>query len=169
MDITPLLRPHPPWLFWNVTDDAETLTASLHASGHRWRSLRGPAMRTTQEMFAEFKLALRFPEYFGQNWDALEDCLRDFAWWPAPSYILVLTNASEVLAAEPPSELRLLLRIVRAVGDQWAQPELLPDGTQRPAIPFHLVFQVHPRDYQKLLTRVTALDAAVGFGRLLAS
>jgi RNAse (barnase) inhibitor barstar len=28
----------------------------------------------------QLSLSLHFPEYFGHNWDALQDCLRDFHW-----------------------------------------------------------------------------------------
>jgi len=38
-----------------------------------------PAMPTKGESIAEFGVALRFPEWFGHNLDALADALHDFA------------------------------------------------------------------------------------------
>ena len=32
---------------------------------------------------------LRFPEYFGRNWDALVECLRDLSWLPLGRVVLV--------------------------------------------------------------------------------
>ncbi len=32
------------------------------------------------ELLDELKKKLMFPEYFGFNWDALSDCLKDFHW-----------------------------------------------------------------------------------------
>jgi RNAse (barnase) inhibitor barstar len=42
-----------------------------------------------------------FPSWFGHNWDALFDCLNDLGWRPAPGYVLVLENPSELRDTEP--------------------------------------------------------------------
>ena len=34
-------------------------------------------------LFAAFATSLNFPVYFGENWDAFEECLRDLSWLPA--------------------------------------------------------------------------------------
>jgi RNAse (barnase) inhibitor barstar len=45
--------------------------------------------------------ALRFPEWFGGNWDALADCLADLSWLPAPGYLLLLARTEAWRTADP--------------------------------------------------------------------
>ncbi|MEI7430504.1 MAG: barstar family protein [Betaproteobacteria bacterium] len=45
---------------------------------------------------------LAFPEWFGGNLDALNDCLTDFSWHPAPGYVITLSG-SELLSTHPTS------------------------------------------------------------------
>lgn len=33
--------------------------------------------------------ALSFPDYYGNNWDALEECLFDLSWWAGPVIVLI--------------------------------------------------------------------------------
>lgn len=37
--------------------------------------------------------ALAFPDWFGQNWDALEDCLTDLSWSSAAGHVLLFDGA----------------------------------------------------------------------------
>ena len=37
-------------------------------------------IRSREKLFSILSKALKFPSYFGRNWDALNDCLRDFSW-----------------------------------------------------------------------------------------
>lgn len=62
------------------------------------RIIRGQHCHTTPALFQEFAAALQFPDYFGHNWDALDECLSDLEWLPARGYILVITNAERVLS-----------------------------------------------------------------------
>ena len=39
--------------------------------------------------------ALKFPAWFGRNWDALADCLENMSWWPVACYLLLLEHADE--------------------------------------------------------------------------
>lgn len=45
------------------------------------------------EFLHRIALAMRFPDWFGQNWDALADCLGDLGWLPADGYVIVLEHA----------------------------------------------------------------------------
>src|SRR5690606_15638938 len=48
--------------------------------------------RDKADALCRFARALRFPEWFGHNWDALADCLSDLSWMPADRYLLLLTG-----------------------------------------------------------------------------
>lgn len=43
---------------------------------------------------------LKFPDYFGNNWDALTDCLRDFSWVEANRIVLLHEGLPRQLAAD---------------------------------------------------------------------
>jgi hypothetical protein len=45
--------------------------------------------------------ALRFPDWFGGNWDALADSLADLSWLAAPGYVLLLEHIAAWRAADP--------------------------------------------------------------------
>lgn len=46
-------------------------------------------IRTKEELFDKLTQAGEFPPYFGRNWDALLDCLRDFEWIPARKIAII--------------------------------------------------------------------------------
>ena len=53
--------------------------------------VRIPAgLRSKQKLFTVLADKLRFPAYFGWNWDALEECLRDLSWLPPEMGIAIV-------------------------------------------------------------------------------
>lgn len=73
----------------------------------------GRSCRTRAAFFQEVARVLDLPSYFGRNWDALTDSLRDTG--PVG---LVVTHAEDLLAAEPAGQLAALLRVMsRAAAD----------------------------------------------------
>jgi len=53
------------------------------------------------DLLARIADALEFPWWFGQNWDALADCLGDLEWLPAEGYVLLLDAADDLRRAAP--------------------------------------------------------------------
>ncbi len=82
-------------------DDAAALDAAAERAGlARWRvDLAG--VRTKGELLARLAERLRFPEWFGDNWDALNDVLAEQAWEQPNGIVLTLEHCSDLAAADP--------------------------------------------------------------------
>ena len=105
------------------------------------RQLRGSKMRTTQSLMDEFGAALQFFDGFGENWDALRECLAYMdEWLPADAYILLIEHADSILADADEEELATLLRVVHRTGDWWSKAIMDNDRFNRSALPFHCLF-----------------------------
>ena len=49
--------------------------------------------RDKHSLLRKLALAMHFPAWFGNNWDALADCVTDMSWLPATGYVIVLQHA----------------------------------------------------------------------------
>ncbi|MBD3138768.1 barstar family protein [Microbispora bryophytorum] len=72
----------------------------------------GRACRTRAAFFDEVARALGLPAYFGHNWDALTDSLRDIG----PVHLAV-RHAEELLDAEPPGQFATLLAVLAGAAE----------------------------------------------------
>lgn len=63
------------------------------------------------ELLRRLAVSLQLPATFGQNWDALADCLRDFGWMPAWGYVLLFEHADELRQAAE-ADFNILLGIL---------------------------------------------------------
>lgn len=53
------------------------------------RTARIPIIASKEELLDRLAAALPLPDYFGHNWDALEECLRDLSWIAEPTVRIV--------------------------------------------------------------------------------
>ncbi|MFB4197780.1 barstar family protein [Streptomyces carpaticus] len=66
---------------------------------------------------------LGFPDGFGHNWDALDDCLRDLSWWGEPGadgWTVEVTGWGE-LRRRAPELARTLAEIFADAGTYWRE------------------------------------------------
>ncbi len=60
--------------------------------------LDGKRCKTLPELYVQLNAALKFPDYFGGNLDALFDCLCDLSWIPQKHVSLIFTRAELLLS-----------------------------------------------------------------------
>jgi len=70
-----------------------------------------------EALIGRFAKPLAFPEWFGGNWDALEDCLSDLSWITAGGYVLLIERAEEI----PVVEKGTLVDILSSAAASWAE------------------------------------------------
>jgi RNAse (barnase) inhibitor barstar len=62
--------------------------------------------------------ALRFPEWFGKNWDALSDCLTDLSWLDGKGWVIIFENA-KAFAERKPQLFENAVEVFQAASDYW--------------------------------------------------
>jgi len=80
---------------------ASTIVQAVERRAWRCFYLDGRRIEDKATFLAASAQAMRFPSYFGHNWDAFEDCLTDLAWAPAPGYVLLYDDVTRFAAAHP--------------------------------------------------------------------
>ena len=141
MKLDPLLRSREPWLhvlLAGESDVCDALWALERSSEGRavCRVVRGHKATTEPGFFDECAAAWQFPCYFGENWDALEECLTDLEWLPAEAYVFCVTQGVRLLDKEPIDRQRRLLLVLQRIGKEWGQ-----STPSRPPKAFHVLLQ----------------------------
>jgi hypothetical protein len=69
-----------------------------------------------EALLARLAQALGFPDWFGGNWDALEDCLADLSWRAGAGHVLLIERPGEL----PLDDLGVLIDVLAAAAEHWA-------------------------------------------------
>jgi RNAse (barnase) inhibitor barstar len=106
------------------------LRDALTAAGLRQFDLSGGRVRTNEELFRALAAAMAFPDYFGMNWNAVLDCLRDLKdRQPAQGYVLFVHEA-DWLWRRCYRQMGVLIEVWLSAAEEWGAA----------GVPFHLVF-----------------------------
>ena len=96
--------------------------------------LDGRTLADQAELLGALGRALDLPDYYGGNWDALEECLNDLSWRAGPLW-LVLHHAEAI----PADQLATLTDIFAEAAAYWADEgrgcSLFLDGLARDDLP----------------------------------
>ena len=76
-------------------------------------------VQTPKQLFELFYQLLTLPGYFGFNWNALFDCLRDFHWVSQGRVVIV----HDTFPALPQSEMKTYLEVLRDAVLDWKPGE----------------------------------------------
>lgn len=80
--------------------------------------VRLPAARDKKGFLNAIAEALKFPDYFGHNWDAFYDCLLDLKHDDGAGLLLVLRDASGFARADP-DEFAAAMDTLADAADYW--------------------------------------------------
>ncbi|MFF9053027.1 barstar family protein [Streptomyces erythrochromogenes] len=97
--------------------------AAAEAAG--WTTLRLDldGVRGKAELMGRCGEALRLPEWFGGNWDALADVLRDLSWLPEAAGRLVAVTSWRGYAGARPAEWETFVEVLEEAVDFWRGPQ----------------------------------------------
>lgn len=95
-------------------EDTAELRAAAVATRLKWIDLNLARTTSKQEFLAACRKSLRLPRYFGGNWDALADCLKDLC---ADTVVEVRNGAG--FAAAAPEDYATALEVLQDAADFW--------------------------------------------------
>jgi hypothetical protein len=103
--------------------------------------LRGERMQDFKSLFQEIAAALQFPYYFGNNWNALDECIKDLDWLPAKLFVIGITSSQLVLSKESTDDQFAFGVLLKETCKVWSQPCDENEEWGRQGRPFHVVMQ----------------------------
>ena len=156
MNLDPLLRSREPWLhvlLAGESDVCDALWALERSTEGRavCRVIRGHKATMEPAFFDECAAAWQFPYYFGENWDAFEECLTDLQWLPAEAYVFCVTQAVHLLEKEPSDRQHRLPLVLQRIAKEWGQ-----STRSRRAPVFHVLLQCTAEEKPSLDQRLQA-------------
>jgi RNAse (barnase) inhibitor barstar len=110
------------WLIPGTTRRSEIGDAAMEA-GWRLYWLAGQTVIDKQEFLDLCAESFDFPDWFGDNWDALADCLTDLTWAESEAGYLVVYAGWQALAQEEPETFATAVEIFREACDLWHDTE----------------------------------------------
>ena len=80
----------------------------------------GMEIRTKEQLLTVMKEALSFPNYFGMNWDALDEVLQDLSWLEnVESVEITFTKADQILSADTDKNKAIFREIIDSAVEYW--------------------------------------------------
>lgn len=121
------------------------------------RAIEGKNCTTVDDLFEEFATKLSFPDYFGYNWAAFDECINDLSWLPSKAYILMI-NDSDTIESTCFTDFRTLVKIMMHTINEWTQGRNF-NNFPTPPTPFHVYF-FHSTEIKNLIELIkdTGID-----------
>jgi RNAse (barnase) inhibitor barstar len=104
--------------------DEQNLKVIIAEAGYLLFVIDGDNIKSNEDLFHDLSLILKFPDYFGHNWDALYDCLTDLDWWlPSKGYLLLYKNP-DLLIRNSLQGFTTFINIIKEASDFWRSQEI---------------------------------------------
>jgi len=103
--------------------DSTDLVDGAEAAGCLIQHVDLRGARNRDEALEAIGRSLGFPEWFGHNWDALNDCLLDMGWRPAEGYVVILEHC-DGLHARAEADFVTLMQAFQNAANEWREQEV---------------------------------------------
>jgi RNAse (barnase) inhibitor barstar len=105
---------------YQSTVDPDEIVAAAKTTGlHVFRLDIGRAHGKNQ-LLGVFARALKFPNHFGKNWDALSDCLTDLSWLDGKGWVLIIGNG-KTFAENYQEDFAIAIDILKGAVECWRE------------------------------------------------
>src|SRR5258707_916907 len=115
--------------------DPKAIQRCAKGAGFAFFHVDGKNITRKEQLMNHAATAFRFPNHFGNNWDALEECLTDLEWIDADGYVIYYDHIDGLLGAHP-DQFETLVEILRDSVESWKEDDealvVLFSGTKAP-------------------------------------
>lgn len=102
----------------------DALERSLDATGLARITIELVAVHDKASLMQAFASACAIPDWFGGNWDALADALRDLSWLPLDDGWVLVLDGADVHRAARPREHAMLIEVLRDACEAWRDGDI---------------------------------------------
>lgn len=86
---------------WRSTAHRAAVCRDLAIEHWGCHILDGRRVTGASSLFDEWATVLRFPVWFGRNYDSFFDCLADLSWLPRPGHVVLWDHAGVLIRRDP--------------------------------------------------------------------
>jgi hypothetical protein len=134
-----LKQQRPPGIYRFVSDaSVDYMRDEAKNADWKFFVLNGSKIRDKQTFLEQIARVMKFPDYFGKNWDALNDCLTDLPRTSEKGFILLFESAEQFIKTSP-KEWEVAVDILNTAIQFWKELNVpfyvLLRGSVPPAFP----------------------------------
>jgi RNAse (barnase) inhibitor barstar len=83
--------------------------------------LDGNGINSMKAFYKQLAVDLKFPDYFSNNLDSLDEVLNDLSWVDEKKIVLNIKHTSQFLSNEPNQNIRGLMKVLSNSINQWKE------------------------------------------------
>jgi RNAse (barnase) inhibitor barstar len=98
--------------------EPKSVQAVAKRAGYAFFHIEGKNITRKEQLLNHVATVLQFPNHFGHNWDALEECLTDLEWVDGDGYVIYYDHIDGLLGTHP-DQFETLVEILRDSVKSW--------------------------------------------------
>lgn len=157
---------HNSYNFFVVEDKRDELIkmkSELSRKFHKklyFATINGEMLVANDQILYDIGVAFKFPDYYGNNWDAFWDCITDLDWISAEYYLLLINNADKIKVQR--EDFFNFFNILEDAAKVWKKGNDFPP-TAIPPTPFNIILNTSVGRGDAMVQKITTIlpDAKV--------